>query len=322
MVLDIEQVVVIIAIDQRIALAALANHYEHIQQHHEFNDAKSIARDYLGKMMQMPVVLPEADLNSVMGYAQHLWDKSPDQPTNAQAVAEQGPEEETKINTQWKNLIPQIKSLLAEKEDGETQANGQEALKGNADNKPNITADSDEERSFTEAELAQAILKMDMELVKGVKKKVADPIIGLTDQQKAAFVYWSDKLGLKNPRKLKRLYNSYNLLLSVNEWNDEPLVDDSELPLGLLIALLTLEFINGQRNHQLRAEYQQVVNGLKDIAELERSDQTALLEQVLPIIDKAALKYLKENKTREQLLKTIRCFVLPAVDWHQDVSSN
>lgn len=326
LVLDIEQVVVIIAIDQRIALAALANHYEHIKQHHEFNDAKSIARDYLGKMMQMPVVLPEADLNSVMGYAQHLWDKNSDQTTNAQAEAEQELEEETQINTQWKNLIPQIKSLLAEKENGETQADDQEALEGDTGNEPNIAVDSGEERYFTEEELAQVILKMDIEPVKSVKEKGAEPIIGLTDQQKAAFVYWSDKLGLNNPRKLKRLYNSYNLLLSVNEWNDEPLVDDSELPLGLLIALLTLEFINGQRNHQLRAEYQQVINGLKDIAELEPSGQTALLGQVLPIIDKAALKYLKENKdenkTREQLLKTIRCFVLPAVDCHQDVSSN
>jgi hypothetical protein len=51
LVLDLPQVIVVVAVDQRIALAALALHYEKLTKHHQLNDAKAISIEALGICM-------------------------------------------------------------------------------------------------------------------------------------------------------------------------------------------------------------------------------------------------------------------------------
>ena len=76
LVLDIPQVTVVVAIDQRIALAALALHYKPMVEHHQLKNAKAIARDYLGKMIQLPIVLNEPDIEEMKGYMSYLWQEN------------------------------------------------------------------------------------------------------------------------------------------------------------------------------------------------------------------------------------------------------
>ena len=75
LVLDIPQVTVVVAIDQRIALAALAQHYESWVKHHQYNNAAAIARDYLGKMIHLPIVLNPPTQDDVIGYMSYLWEE-------------------------------------------------------------------------------------------------------------------------------------------------------------------------------------------------------------------------------------------------------
>lgn len=61
LVMDLKHVIVVIAVDHRIALKAVANHYEQLADPQR--DAESIARDYLAKIIQLPIRLaaPEED---------------------------------------------------------------------------------------------------------------------------------------------------------------------------------------------------------------------------------------------------------------------
>lgn len=73
MVLDIENVVVIIAVDQHVALAALALHYAELSDHHKSRSSHVIARDYLAKVIHMPITLRKPSANEVEGYLRRLW---------------------------------------------------------------------------------------------------------------------------------------------------------------------------------------------------------------------------------------------------------
>ena len=68
LVMGIKQVVVIIAIDQRIVLALLALHYKDLAVHHDHQDPSIIARDYLGKVIQLLVQLHMADEETVTAF--------------------------------------------------------------------------------------------------------------------------------------------------------------------------------------------------------------------------------------------------------------
>jgi hypothetical protein len=53
--MNLENVVVIIAIDPRMALAALANHYHDLAEKWSDQSSHDIARDYLGKIFTIPI---------------------------------------------------------------------------------------------------------------------------------------------------------------------------------------------------------------------------------------------------------------------------
>ena len=281
LILDIKQVIVIIAIDQRIALAVLALHYDELTPHHEFKNAKSIARDYLGKMIQLPIALPPLALGDVVSYAQHLWSSDSD--------------------LRW------FENLGIDNPDKATSEDDPEAEISEADGEG-------DQQKLSATELARRLL--DFKQPKPPEQKT---LIGLSDLQKAAFVHWSDQLGLTNPRQLKRLYNSYNLLLRVTGWDDEALESPEKLPLGLLIALLILEFVNSQTDCALRATYRAVVYGDKPGTALDGKPMSQILATVLPILDQAARKYVSNPAgQRKRLLDTVSCFVLPAIDEIED----
>ncbi|QNT06747.1 hypothetical protein IBG28_03610 [Marinomonas arctica] len=76
MVLDLDNVIVVIAVDQRIALAALALNYKELATQHHIEDPRLIARDYLAKIIHLPIVLTEPDEASVASYLANLWDET------------------------------------------------------------------------------------------------------------------------------------------------------------------------------------------------------------------------------------------------------
>ena len=76
LVMNIPNVAVIIAIDDRVAFQAVAKHYRRLANHQR--PAAEIARDYLGKIIQLPINLPEPEaLNSFISEA--LFQLKPEQ---------------------------------------------------------------------------------------------------------------------------------------------------------------------------------------------------------------------------------------------------
>ncbi|MDF3123477.1 translation initiation factor IF-2 N-terminal domain-containing protein [Rheinheimera sp. 1928-s] len=59
LVMQQPHVTVLIAVDQNVALPALACHYEELSKHHSKTTPTAIARDYLGKIIQLPIILTE-----------------------------------------------------------------------------------------------------------------------------------------------------------------------------------------------------------------------------------------------------------------------
>ncbi|WLQ12732.1 P-loop NTPase fold protein [Hahella aquimaris] len=68
LVMNIPRVTVMIAINQQIALTALAMHYEKLAPQHKWQNPQAIARDYLAKVMHLPITLSEPDAAAVSRY--------------------------------------------------------------------------------------------------------------------------------------------------------------------------------------------------------------------------------------------------------------
>ena len=73
LVMDIENVIILICIDHRIAFRAISKHYKDlVEQTVDGRDGSDIARDYLGKIIHLPINLPDA---SEEGVAKFIKDK-------------------------------------------------------------------------------------------------------------------------------------------------------------------------------------------------------------------------------------------------------
>jgi len=282
LILDIPQVTVVIAVDQRIALAALALHYKALTEYQPSRDAKSIARDYLGKIIHYPIVLKEPDYATVQGYMSSIWDDG-----------------DPEAFTRWQDLLYPAQEASAD---------------GIAENEVEIEVPvksqehSDEEKSLSESELAELVLSFDSPSIRD--------IFGLSDEQKASFAFWCNKLDLTNPRQLKRLDNSYNLLRKVHQTADRQITNDTPPAFGWLTCLLVLEFVSDEDDLKKRCEYLCYLRGETDKLASEKKTE---LDEALKVIDQAAeLEINGENlaplQKRVRLLEDISLFVLPAID--------
>ena len=294
LVMDIPQVVVIIAIDQRIALAALAKHYEKLEKHHQLDDARSIARDYLGKMIQLPIVLQEPDIHASTGYMAHLW----------------GDTESSQHH--WKNdVFAKVKTVQSVSSTDEYTDERADLITDVSLNGIDIP---------TKQEMMAYVNQMDLGRLQ--EEKV---IIGLSRSQKAAFVYWADYLGLANPRQLKRLNNSYNLLRLVSKRQDVLLTSEEHyLPYGLLVSLLALEYVNSEEEESIREICRDYLYGRNAGNQLEAKEK-GILDKAIAVIN---LKVTHEKEmakngdannetfllSRKQLLDFVALFVLPAIE--------
>ncbi|MBU3020163.1 KAP family NTPase [Paraglaciecola agarilytica] len=291
LVLDLPQVMVVVAVDQRIALAALALHYEKLTKHHQLNDAKAIARDYLAKMIQLPIVVNDGDLGSIKGYLSHLWNDD----DNAEFY----------VWHQWLQnvgLSAVIDELKREKSNEPKERVLDKSLVG-----------SD---FATESELAQRILAG---LPVEPKIEVDKEKFGLSERQKAAFFFWSNELGLRNARQIKRLYNSYNLMRLVSNEEDLPVyIGEEKFAYGLLITLLVVEYINGIEDNKLRCEAGRFLR-LKIVPNGISESHRLLLIRAIAIIEAAAngrIQFQPEptDKRFTALFDFVSLFALPSIN--------
>lgn len=177
LIMGIPQVTIIIAIDQRIALASLALHYKDLADYHEGQDPGAIARDYLGKVIQLPVQLNAADNETIAAFINDVLLGNTMNP-----AAEQN------------KKIPEFSS---ESHDSPSIAS--------------VSEQNSEERSKPELfppQLNTSGLNSSPE-IESVHEVIE---YQLSPAEKSAFKACVAKYQFHNPRQLKRLYNSFNLL--------------------------------------------------------------------------------------------------------------
>ncbi|GAB4189506.1 MAG: hypothetical protein Tsb002_16590 [Wenzhouxiangellaceae bacterium] len=236
LVLDIPQVNVIIAVDHRIALAALAHHYRELAEYHQDRPPLAIARDYLAKVIHLPIRLTEADPDAVKGYLiEGIW--GGDYPSEIVEAGEGGASNEE---------LPESLENIINEDIGDVEK-GQE--------QPSVNPETSKPKKAENLEPSDESLE----------NEPPPAIEGMNPNQKKAFVYWIHHFGMHNPRQVKRLYNSYKLIRlyhgeeGVIEFDNE----DNHLQAFAyprMVGLLFLEHMNEQDN-KTRRQIQQALKG-------------------------------------------------------------
>ncbi len=313
LILDIENVTVIVAVDQRIALAALAYHYQEIQDFHTSGDARTIARDYLGKIIHLPINIPEPDIETVKGYMGYVWQN----------------DEDDSGELDWRQLVlPEDKAKMEQRDNSDERPKQPSEEQQDLDSGKDTDSEKDSDKKFTVEEVAQLILEEP--LPEAVKPKPESILKGLTPEQKAAFVYWTDQFQLTNPRQLKRLHNSYNLLQLVSEKIDKIISDKHHLAFGYLVTLIALEFINNQLDLRLARELKDYLFSCKTDDEDTPIGETP--EALKPLNDdnligacrnarevicaaaEVLVSYDSNHSKLSVLFSLVNAFVLPAIE--------
>lgn len=303
LVLELDNVIVIIAVDQRIALPALACHYKQLSDYHE-SDPKGIARDYLAKVINLPIELPAPNDINVAAYLGFLWGDD-------KFVGEVHPIE--------------VEENTPDRTTSETNENT---------DKP-----SSDEPEETLEEIMEVINTINVEEILSrpltnspenidQPKVVEEPSeSGLSEQQKRAFYDWLMALELRNPRQIKRLYNSYNLLRSAyGKYNFDDDISESESNFPLMVALFTLEFINVQFHQEEHANkrsaakkylFKDEIKSLENVIDEKYLEPLSRAQQIFSTAN-TALK----NKRQLPLLNLVEAYVLPTIESNKDFKND
>ncbi|MGH1541288.1 MAG: KAP family P-loop NTPase fold protein [Arenicella sp.] len=186
LVMELEHVAVIIAIDHRIALAALAHQYRHMADDSGelVGNKYQIARDYLGKIIHLPVRLHTPLRNEVNDYIDVLFEpyllSDPQHDPEGSKVFD-----ETGISKADKSSEPSVQA---------------------ADKEPQGTL------SMPVAEIEQ---QRPTELQPDENALPQEASIHHSTAEKELFAELCDVFAFTNPRQLKRMQNSYRLIRSI-----------------------------------------------------------------------------------------------------------
>jgi hypothetical protein len=298
LVMELDNVVVIIAIDQRVALASLAKHYEPLEKHHLL-DAHEIARDYLAKVIHIPIVLEHPSENDIDHYlTNHLWkNNGTDQSEqNSKIGSDEAPDRvsadvEAKETTETKeeNKAKKTTEKTTEETTEETSEPPHDSNREEADmSDSDRSRPADNEYPSEEGQSAQSFVE----------------ITGLSQEQKTLFLQSVQQLGLTNPRQLKRLDNCYSLLRL--RYPDED-VDKNYYRLRMLIWL---EFLHEQPS-SLRCQFLSDWEQGRDfsIDDVEENDAFIEAKHHWNVVAANLPQDIQQTIYRE-----VRCFILPAVN--------
>jgi hypothetical protein len=295
LVLDRDWVTVVIAMDQRIALPALACNYKKLSEFHDHRDPMSIARDYLGKVIHLPIRLGDPDDLSVAQYLAKIWDDD--------------------------EFLLKIKSEL-ETTTSELSSNNPQQTPGDIPNGQSSDEVDAAEREPIE-KILQDIQSIDVESVFTGNQSPAveeSEIDGFGPNQKEVFYRWLINFNLRNPRQIKRLYNSFNLLWSIYDSTWKTQQEDAWRP--NMLGLLVLEKINEQLPFETDKDFREPLRRLifKDTRWKKVTPAALAEEEFIKLARKEIQHYQKQFDI--DLLKRLKPFVLPGVRPEQSGAGN
>ncbi|SEN24653.1 P-loop NTPase fold protein [Nitrosomonas marina] len=258
LILGIPHVTVIIAIDQRIALASLALHYKELAPHHSLRDPANIARDYLGKVIQLPVQLPVADRETVVSFVDQVLFNEDEQSSQA--------------------LKP-----------GDVDA---ESLQSGNGGKETVSEDTQKETAERNEQITQNTAARESSQSPADKPQVIETVeYQFSPSEKEVFKRRIREFGFHNPRQLKRLYNSFNLLRHLK---------GSDQAGDHMLVLFWLEYLNNlpidQRKAARKGEVWELVqNHFHQDETRYAAIEREVLPFVLPSLDQAVQQQNESN---------------------------
>ena len=185
LVMDIPNTIVVIAIDHRIALNAVAAHYKGVAD--KKRDEHAIARDYLGKIIQLCVRLEEPGENEMQRFiAERLF-----------TAVNQAEVRKLRSDSRYQTTFEKIGTYFADRKENNNK---------HASEKPTDTS-----RTGVSLFHSEVFTAGQVEVVRRsfeIMKETAD------DQ--LCFERWARAFNFTNPRQLLRLRNTYRLLLQLN----------------------------------------------------------------------------------------------------------
>ena len=298
LVMELDNVVVIIAIDQRVALASLAKHYEPLEKHHLL-DAHEIARDYLAKVIHIPIVLEQPSENDIEHYlTNHLWKN--DGTDQSEKNSKIGSDEAS----DGVSADVEAKETTEKKEENKAKESIEKTIEKTTEETSEPPHDSNrEEANMSDFDRSRPADKENpSEVVKPAQNFVE--ITGLSQDQKTLFLQSVQQLGLTNPRQLKRLDNCYSLLRL--RYPDED-VDKNYYRLRMLIWL---EYLHEQPS-SLRCQFLSDWEQRHDFAidDVEENDAFTEAKHHWNAVAANLPQDIQQTIYRE-----VRCFILPAVN--------
>lgn len=236
LVMDIPQVIVVIAIDHRIAFQAVAKHYEELADEHR--SADKIARDYLGKIVHLPVMLARpTDVDEFI--RGHLFSAVTGEVGETQADIGEVTDDEEVEQTPARDEVATVEAVADARESAHSTGRSSIATR--------VVSPSEVELIDEEPEQAE-------DTPDSEDDDSAPPVMPETPEERERFVRWTRAFGFGNPRRLIRLRNTYRLLLQLNSLEepaepsgqaerrdaDEPLLRNEEY---LLVMLFWREYL-------------------------------------------------------------------------------
>lgn len=340
LVLDLDNVIVIVAIDQHIALAALSNHFKEFSSHHKLKNSHAIAREYLSKVINLPIVLTEPNSFDVKGYMENIWADLPKVSENEQSdeftvAAMVGVNAVGDINSAFG--VPQQQYSFKENEiepvDSQSEPNlvkvdestKKEGTAG-VQRKPNpINAMSLEKQQLFPMRKTISNAMDSLKKQQKFSPRMPNLIETLSIEKQQSFIYWVNYFKLTNPRQLKRLNNSYDLMRSYFGGFDQKSVmfsfSDKKVQqiYPMLLTLILMEYLNSLEDLAMRGSlWEKLFSNKIDKSILTNGSLTrvnpALFDEAP--IDQAFIKSyrkLLQSPDCQNLAVTVEMFVLPAM---------
>ncbi len=265
LVMDLPDVFVVIGVDIRIALQAVAEQYASAAG--DGRKAEDIARDYLGKIIQMPILLRRSQPEHLVGFVKDkLFGSMEDvDASDLQNIA--GNAQTLKYTS-----LPEAPETQVEDEEGETQVIPTEPVDDADGGSGPITPPEPRGPELQAEPTSQAPARRTTSAQRG---DVLQRVMQNSPEEVKWFHFLAVAFGFNNPRQLTRLLNSYELLkaLQYQRRSEFDLISRC----SLMRVLFFLEFLN-DHSSQLRKTLREVL--VADNADGGLSKRRNILEEV------------------------------------------
>jgi hypothetical protein len=260
LVMDLPDVFVVIGVDIRIALQAVAEQYASAAG--DGRKAEDIARDYLGKIIQMPILLRRSQPEHLVGFVKDkLFGSMEDvDASDLQSIA--GNAQTLKYTS-----LPEAPETQVEDEDSDRQ---EPVDDGDGDSGP-ITPPEPREPELPAESISQVPGRRTMSAQRG---DVLQRVMQNSPEEVKWFHFLTVAFGFNNPRQLTRLLNSYELLKALEYQRRDKI--DVIAQYALMRVLFFVEFLN-DHSSQLRETLRAVL--ASDNAKVDSKERRSLLEK-------------------------------------------